>query len=74
MREFRLTRTTGETDISLSLNVDGTGIYDINTGCGFLNHMLELFTRHGGFDISLTCKGDIDVDYHHTAEDVAIVL
>lgn len=74
MREYSVSRKTSETDISLSLNIDGTGVYDIDTGCGFLNHMLELFTRHGGFDIKILCKGDIDVDYHHTAEDVAIVL
>lgn len=74
MREYSITRKTGETDISLSLNIDGCGVYEIDTGCGFLNHMLELFTRHGGFDISVTCDGDVDVDYHHTAEDIAIVL
>lgn len=74
MREYSLERKTSETDISLSLNIDGTGKYNINTGCGFLNHMLELFTRHGGFDLDVSCKGDVDVDYHHTAEDVAIVL
>ena len=74
MREYSLTRKTAETDIMLSVNIDGTGVYKINTGCGFLNHMLELFTRHGGFDLSVTCKGDVEVDYHHTAEDVAIVL
>jgi len=74
MREFSIKRTTGETDITLDLNIDGNGVYNINTGCGFLNHMLELFTRHGGFDINITCKGDTHVDYHHTAEDVAIVL
>lgn len=74
MREFSIKRTTGETDISLDLNIDGNGIYNVNTGCGFLDHMLELFTRHGCFDINITCKGDTQVDYHHTAEDVAIVL
>ncbi len=74
MREYSLKRKTGETDISLKLNIDGTGKYNIDTGCGFLNHMLELFTRHGGFDLSVSCNGDVEVDYHHTAEDVAIVL
>jgi len=74
MRKYELARKTTETDISLDLNIDGSGVYKIDTGCGFLNHMLELFTRHGGFDISITCVGDVDVDYHHTAEDIAIVL
>ncbi|MEG1446095.1 MAG: imidazoleglycerol-phosphate dehydratase HisB [Ruthenibacterium sp.] len=67
-------RATDETSISLTLNLDGSGIYDIDTGCGFLNHMLELFTRHGRFDLTLSCRGDVQVDYHHTIEDVAIVL
>lgn len=74
MRKWELNRKTAETDISLALDIDGTGVYKIDTGCGFLNHMLELFTRHGGFDISVKCVGDVDVDYHHTAEDIAIVL
>lgn len=68
------TRATAETDITLTLNLDGAGAYEIDTGCGFLNHMLELFARHGRFDLTLTCHGDTQVDYHHTAEDVAIVL
>lgn len=67
-------RVTDETSIELSLSLDGTGMYDIDTGCGFLNHMLELFTRHGHFDLTLRCRGDVQVDYHHTVEDVAIVL
>ena len=67
-------RVTDETSIELSLSLDGTGMYDIDTGCGFLNHMLELFARHGRFDLVLTCRGDVEVDYHHTVEDVAIVL
>ena len=67
-------RVTDETSIELSLSLDGTGMYDIDTGCGFLNHMLELFARHGRFDLTLRCRGDVQVDYHHTVEDVAIVL
>ena len=67
-------RVTDETSIELSLSLDGTGMYDIDTGCGFLNHMLELFARHGHFDLTLRCRGDVQVDYHHTVEDVAIVL
>lgn len=74
MRLARVQRSTLETDISLTLEIDGTGIFDIDTGCGFLNHMLELFTKHGRFDITLTCQGDVEVDYHHTVEDVGIVL
>lgn len=74
MRTTNLTRKTAETDISLTLNLDGTGIADIDTGCGFLNHMLELFTSHGRFDLTLKCIGDTDIDFHHTTEDIAIVL
>ncbi|HAN21615.1 MAG: imidazoleglycerol-phosphate dehydratase [Clostridiales bacterium GWF2_36_10] len=74
MREAKITRNTKETQIDLTLNLDGSGTSQINTGCGFLDHMLELFTSHGKFDITLTCKGDTQVDFHHTAEDVAIVL
>ena len=74
MRKAELTRKTGETDISLVLSVDGTGEYEVSTGCGFLNHMLELFARHGSFDLKLSVLGDTDVDYHHTVEDTAIVL
>ncbi|MEF9969350.1 MAG: imidazoleglycerol-phosphate dehydratase HisB [Ruthenibacterium sp.] len=74
IRTATAARATDETSISLTLNLDGSGIYDIDTGCGFLNHMLELFTRHGRFDLTLSCRGDVQVDYHHTAEDVAIVL
>lgn len=74
MRTCDLARETAETRIALSLNLDGYGEFAINTGCGFLNHMLELFARHGRFDLRVTCKGDTDVDYHHTTEDVAIVL
>ncbi len=74
MRTAELTRTTAETDIRLTLNVDGTGIGEIDTGCGFLDHMLTLFARHGRFDLTLVCRGDTNVDYHHTTEDVGIVL
>ena len=74
MRTAEIKRTTKETDINLSLNIDGKGQSQINTGCGFLDHMLTLFASHGRFDINLTCKGDVQVDYHHTAEDIGIVL
>ncbi len=74
MRSSQIKRTTAETDIDLSLELDGSGKFSVNTGCGFLNHMLELFARHGGFDLSVTCKGDSEVDYHHTTEDIGIVL
>lgn len=73
-REISLERKTAETEICLTLNLDGSGIYDVETGCGFLNHMLELFTRHGRFDLTLRCAGDTQVDYHHTTEDVGIAL
>ena len=74
MRTSGIKRTTAETDIALSLNLDGTGKSEINTGCGFLNHMLTLFARHGRFDLCVTCNGDTDVDDHHTVEDIGIVL
>ncbi len=74
MRSAKIKRTTAETDISLQLNLDGKGIADINSGCGFLDHMLTLFAKHGGFDLTVKCKGDINVDYHHTTEDIAICL
>lgn len=74
MRSAKITRKTAETDISLELNLDGTGKSSIDTGCGFLNHMLTLFAKHGRFDIVLTCKGDTDVDDHHTVEDIGIAL
>ncbi len=74
MRTAKIERKTAETDISLSLNIDGTGKSEINTGCGFLDHMLTLFASHGRFDMTLKCKGDYNVDYHHTVEDVGIVL
>ena len=74
MRISEVKRTTGETDIYLSLNIDGTGKSQINTGCGFLDHMLTLFAKHGRFDLTVNCKGDTDVDYHHTVEDIGIAL
>ena len=74
MRNATIQRTTTETDISLSLELDGTGRYDIQTGCGFLDHMLQLFARHGRFDLTIRCKGDTWVDCHHTVEDVGICL
>ena len=73
-RMVTLERNTNETQIELTLDLDGTGRYEIDTGCGFLNHMLELFARHGRFDLVLTCHGDVQVDYHHTTEDVGIAL
>ena len=74
MRTSVIERKTAETEIFLSLCLDGTGKSEIETGCGFLNHMLTLFAKHGRFDLSVKCKGDIDVDYHHTAEDIGICL
>ena len=74
MRTATIIRKTGETDISLTLNLDGTGRSEIATGCGFLDHMLVLFAKHGRFDLTLSCKGDTWVDDHHTAEDVGIAL
>ncbi len=74
MREAKIERATKETDIKLSLNLDGKGENEINTGCGFLDHMLTLFSRHSRIDLKVYCKGDTDVDYHHTAEDIAICL
>ena len=74
MRTFETKRKTAETDITLSLNLDGTGKSTIDTGCGFLNHMLTLFAAHGKFDLTVKCIGDTDVDDHHSAEDIGIVL
>lgn len=74
MRTARICRKTAETDIQLNLTLEGTGASQIATGCGFLDHMLTLFARHGRFDLTLTCKGDTDVDDHHTAEDIGIAL
>ena len=74
MRESKVERNTKETQITGSLRLEGAGIYQITTGVRFLDHMLELFTKHGAFDMQLTAKGDLDVDQHHTVEDTGIVL
>ena len=74
MRIAEIVRKTGETDISLALNLDGTGKSVIDSGCGFLDHMLTLFAKHSGFDLTVRCKGDVEVDYHHTTEDIGIAL
>lgn len=74
MRTADIKRKTAETDISLYINLDGTGKSEIDTGCGFLNHMLTLFSAHSKFDLTIKCVGDIDVDYHHTVEDIGIAL
>ena len=74
MRTSQINRKTAETDISLTLNLDGTGVSRIDTGCGFLDHMLTLFARHGGFDLTVSCEGDTYVDDHHTVEDIGIAL
>ena len=74
MRTAEIIRKTGETDISLKLNLDGKGASTVSSGCGFLDHMLTLFAKHGKFDLVLTCKGDTWVDDHHTVEDIGIAL
>ena len=74
MRTATISRKTAETDIQLTLNLDGTGNGEIKTGCGFLDHMLTLFSRHGRFDLAVTCQGDTWVDDHHTVEDIGIAL
>ena len=74
MRTYEINRKTAETDIILSLNLDGTGKSSIDTGCGFLNHMLTLFAAHGKFDLTVKCVGDVDVDDHHSVEDIGICL
>ena len=74
MRTAKLRRTTGETDVAVVLDLDGTGKSEISTGCGFLDHMLTLFARHGRFDLTVQAKGDTWVDDHHTVEDVGITL
>ena len=74
MRKGSIKRITKETQIEASLMIDGRGKYDISTGIRFFDHMLELFTHHGGFDLNLKARGDLDVDQHHTVEDVGIVL
>jgi imidazoleglycerol-phosphate dehydratase len=74
LRTATIIRHTTETQIDLSLIIEGSGLYKITTGIRFFDHMLELFTRHGAFNLTLTCKGDLDVDQHHTVEDVGIAL
>ncbi len=74
MRTATVARKTAETDIRLQLEIDGKGESVIDSGCGFLDHMLTLFAKHGGFDLQVRCKGDIQVDYHHTVEDIGIAL
>lgn len=74
MRTAQIVRTTKETDIKLSLNLDGKGESNVDTGCGFLNHMLTLFAKHSGMDLDVSCMGDVEVDYHHTTEDIGICL
>lgn len=74
MRSSEIKRKTAETDIVLSLNLDGSGKSEIKTRCGFLDHMLTLFAKHSRFDLNVTCKGDVDVDFHHTTEDIGIAL
>ena len=74
MRQASIKRVTTETQIALKLSIDGKGRYDVHTGIRFLDHMLELFARHGGFDLKLAATGDLDVDQHHTVEDIGIAL
>ena len=74
MRKVELERKTKETDIKLSLDLDGKGNGEINTSCAFFDHMLTLFKSHSGYDLDVYCKGDVEVDYHHTVEDIGIVL
>jgi len=74
MRTAELKRNTAETQIKLTLNLDGTGASSIRSGCGFLDHMLTLFAKHGRFDLTVSCQGDIQVDDHHTVEDIGICL
>ena len=74
MRKSEINRKTGETDVRIELNLDGNGTYDISTGVGFLDHMLELFARHGRFDLTVRCQGDTQVDDHHSTEDIGIAL
>ena len=74
MRTAEIVRKTAETDIALTLNLDGTGKSSVNTGCGFLDHMLTLFAAHGRFDLTVVCRGDTQVDDHHSVEDIGICL
>ncbi|MBE5744650.1 MAG: imidazoleglycerol-phosphate dehydratase HisB [Clostridiales bacterium] len=73
-RVSEIVRKTGETDILLRLNLDGEGKSEIDSGCGFLDHMLTLFAKHANYDLTVRCKGDVEVDYHHTTEDIGIAL
>ena len=74
MRQAEVSRKTGETDIRISLTLEGTGVSTVDTGVGFLDHMLTLFARHGRFDLEVSCKGDTQVDDHHSVEDIGIAL
>ena len=74
MRRSEINRKTAETDIRLTLDLDGVGKSEIDSGCGFLDHMLTLFSKHASYDLVVSCKGDKEVDFHHTAEDIGIVL
>ena len=74
MRSATIKRDTKETQITLTVDLDGTGKSELATGCGFLDHMLTLFARHGDFDLTVSCHGDTEVDYHHTVEDIGICL
>lgn len=74
MRNYQINRQTAETNISLSLELDGKGTAEISTGCGFMDHMLTLFASHGCFDLTISCDGDVEVDYHHSVEDIGICL
>lgn len=74
MRQASVERKTNETEVQVSVNLDGTGVYDVDTGIGFLDHMLEQMARHGLFDLTVKAKGDLHIDFHHTTEDVGIVI
>ena len=74
MREAKIARKTNETDIEVSVNIDGTGVYDVDTGIGFLDHMLEQLSRHSLMDLTVRAKGDLHIDYHHTTEDTGIAI
>ena len=73
-RKGTFSRKTNETEINVDVNLDGEGTYAVKTGIGFLNHMLELFSKHGLFDLTVTCNGDLEVDAHHSVEDIAIAM
>lgn len=74
MRSYTVTRTTKETDITVSLNIDGKGVVNCQSGNGFFDHMINAMGKHAGFDIDIQCKGDLEVDFHHSCEDIGIVL